>query len=114
MLIDACAPLPTPRARRASWHRCGKKCAKCIKTAECNKATEPPPFYAARFKSYFNDKFKPVAKEWEPEATLGSAAPTDAFEEEKALEVEAVNIEAVVIDDDTPTSSAPGLCLCMR
>ena len=40
-----------------SW-TCGKKRAKCIKTFECNKATEPPPFYARRAATHFDQKFE--------------------------------------------------------
>jgi hypothetical protein len=36
---------------------CAKSCAMCIKFAERNKSTMPPPFYARRFAKYFNEKF---------------------------------------------------------
>ena len=33
--------------------------AKVNKSFECNKATEPPPFYASRFVAHFKAKFVP-------------------------------------------------------
>mmetsp|Transcript_33352 Transcript_33352/g.55169 ORF Transcript_33352/g.55169 Transcript_33352/m.55169 type:complete len:375 (+) Transcript_33352:61-1185(+) len=47
-----------------------KQIARQIKFLEFNKATEPPPYYAARFLSYFARKFKPIAKPWPPPTTL--------------------------------------------
>ena len=61
---------------RQNW-TCGKKCAKCIKTFECNKATEPPPFYARRFAAYFDQKFECAAEAWAP-ADDGAAAEAPA------------------------------------
>jgi hypothetical protein len=45
---------------------CAKTCARCIKSLEPNKSTEPPPFYAARCISYFTNKFSADAKETVP------------------------------------------------
>ena len=63
-----------PRGRTG---RVGRSAAKCIKTFEGNKATEPPPFYARRFAAYFDQKAEWAAEAWAP-VDDGAAAEAPA------------------------------------
>lgn len=59
---------------------CGKRVARCLKVAECNKATVPPALYAKRFARHFEDRLQ-VGKDFDskplgqPQADLAAIAP---------------------------------------